>query len=160
MSDELTESELDRQVAQCRLADASSGLRDKVLTAATAEWPVEPTLELRAQVLAAAETEWNRPVETAETISWRVSLGYLAASVAAAVVLIFVATVANDRVLAQWQNPQTPAGAMPGTNEPSQEQMVAAPAFAALRQAGPSKDFLRQLLRSRAMLNNHEGERI
>ncbi len=63
--------------------------------------PAEPSAELRERVLCSAGNAWN---ESATLVPWWNGVRWLAASAAAAVLIVSFANYLSDRALAPWQS--------------------------------------------------------
>lgn len=63
--------------------------------------PAEPSAELRERVLCSARNAWN---ESATLVPWWNGVRWLAASAAAAVLIVSLANYLSDRALAPWQS--------------------------------------------------------
>jgi hypothetical protein len=153
----------EEEIAAClnahRLEEPSETLRTSILADAQREWESAPTSELRERILAAAKSEWESDVDTDSSNSWIKPFMYLAASLAAAFVLVAGANSANRRTLAKWQNPSVKP-------VPSTVTMMAAnrdasmPMLATIVQPGSSQDLVDHLRRAHNLLRKTNGDKI
>ena len=68
----------------------------------------EPSPQLRQRITAAAKMTWN---QNETEVSWLVPFRRLAASAAAAIIIIWLANYSSDITLAKWQSVKFPAAA-------------------------------------------------